>query len=179
METDLSKTLSYFLRHAPEEGGLSMDDQGYVPAHELIECLRDRKWSDLTEGELLDRIGDPDVERFERVGSRVRASYGHSVDVNLEHEPIDPPEQLFHGTSRDAWRSIREDGLKPMGRQWVHLSRTVEEARRVGHRHDSSPVILTVRPDSSSNRSYFRAGPVVLTEFVPPSRIEQWDGDEP
>jgi putative RNA 2'-phosphotransferase len=177
VDTDLSKTLSYFLRHEPEEGNLSMDEQGYVSAEELVTVLRDRKWPDVTAEQLLETVEDPDVERFERLGDRIRASYGHSVDVTLEHPEIRPPDELYHGTSRSAWESIREEGLKPMGRQYVHLSRTVEEARRVGHRHDSSPVILTVHPDETSSHDFWKAGPVVLTDFVPPDWIERRKGD--
>jgi putative RNA 2'-phosphotransferase len=96
--------------------------------------------------------------------------------VNLDYPEIDPEFPLYHGTSLDAWRSIREQGLRPMSRQYVHLSRTRTEARRVGQRHAESPVLLTVKPEGSHHRKFFRAGPVVLTNRVPPQWLTPIEG---
>lgn len=171
METRLSKTLSYLLRHGPDEAGLSMDDQGFVALEELLGVLQERGWSSLTGAELRDKIDEPEVDRFERVGSAVRATYGHSVEVDLDYPEIEPPEELYHGTSRSAWSSIQNQGIQPMNRQYVHLSRTVQEARRVGRRHDDQPVILVVHPPDSTPQPFYQAGPVVLTETVPPEWV--------
>lgn len=178
MDTGLSKTLSYFLRHAPGEGDLDMDPQGFVPLGQLLELLRHEKGRDLDRETFVDELDDPEVERFERRGDAVRASYGHSVEVDLEYPAVSPDFPLFHGTSPRAWRSIRDEGLKPMNRQYVHLSRSVEEARRVGHRHASDPVILSIEPGDPNSLTFYRAGPVVLTEKVPPSAIRKFEEAE-
>lgn len=173
MDTSLSKTLAYWLRHAPEEAGLTMDRAGYVPVTQLVEALREHRWSSMDRERLVRMIDDPEVERFERRGRKVRAVYGHSVDVEGEYPEIDPDFPLFHGTSRDAWPTIRTQGLQPMSRQYVHLSRAVEEARRVGGRHDDRPVILRVQaPDDTVEHSFFDAGPVILTPSVPAGWLE-------
>lgn len=173
METKLSKTLSYLLRHNPGEGNLEMDPQGFVNVDSLLDALADRGWSALDRDTLVEKLDDPSVERFERRGSAVRATYGHSVDVEPEYPKIKPDFPLYHGTSPGAWSSIREEGLKPMNRQYVHLSRSIEEARRVGHRHASSPVILRVEPGESETPPFYRAGPVVLTDYVPVDWLEE------
>ena len=74
----------------------------------------------------------------------MRASYGHSVDVDLEPTDSPVPDELYHGTAPPNLSSIREEGLQPMSRQHVHLSGTREEARQVGERHASDPVVLAV-----------------------------------
>lgn len=170
METGLSKTLSYFLRHNPDEGNLDVDKQGFVELDDLLETLRGNGW-DLSREDFIERLDDPDVERFERMGSAVRATYGHSIDVEPEYREIDPEFPLFHGTSRRAWESIRDEGIKPMNRQYVHLSRTRDEAVRVGRRHDNQPVILTIEVETGDVGPFYAAGPVVLTEYVDPAWI--------
>jgi putative RNA 2'-phosphotransferase len=172
METGLSKTLSYFLRHAPGEGNLDMDNQGFVSLESLLELLCTEKGYELGREALVEKLDDPEVERFERRGEAVRATYGHSVDVELDYPEITPDFPLFHGTSPGAWRSIQEQGLRPMNRQYVHLSRTKEEARRVGKRHAKNPVLLSVQPRESYELSFLRAGPVILVEQVPPAMLD-------
>ncbi|MFB6346343.1 MAG: RNA 2'-phosphotransferase [bacterium] len=172
METGLSKTLSYFLRHNPNDGNLTVDDQGFVDLDDLLETLRQEGW-DLSREELIERIDDPDVERFERVESVVRATYGHSIDVEPEYREIEPEFPLFHGTARRAWSSIKQEGIKPMNRQYVHLSRSREEALRVGRRHDNNPVILEINPSPGVTATFYEAGPVILTEHVPPDWINK------
>lgn len=177
METKLSKTLSYLLRHNPEDGNLEMDPQGFVALDSLLDALAERGWRELDPESFMDTLDDPSVERFERRGTAVRATYGHSVDVDPEYPEIQPEFPLYHGTSPDAWTSIKSDGLKPMNRQYVHLSRTVEEAARVGKRHADSPIILSVKPSSQTTVTYYRAGPVVLADHVPPDFLVPWEGN--
>jgi putative RNA 2'-phosphotransferase len=78
-------------------------------------------------------------------GDRIRTRYGHSFAQPIRYEPCSPPPVLYHGTSRQALPTIRRDGLRPMERQYVHLSPDPQTAARVGARHDDQPVILTVR----------------------------------
>jgi putative RNA 2'-phosphotransferase len=177
METKLSKTLSYLLRHNPEDGNLEMDPQGFVALDSLLDALAERGWRELDPESFMDTLDDPSVERFERRGTAVRATYGHSVDVDPEYPEIQPEFPLYHGTSPDAWTSIKSDGLKPMNRQYVHLSRSIEEARRVGHRHANSPIILSVKSPDKSSMTYYRAGPVVLAEHVPSEWLNPMDPD--
>jgi putative RNA 2'-phosphotransferase len=86
-----------------------------------------------------------DKHRFEVTENRIRARYGHSFAQPIRYEPCPPPPVLYHGTSRRSLAAIRRDGLRPMGRQYVHLSPDPETATRVGARHDEQPAVLTVR----------------------------------
>jgi putative RNA 2'-phosphotransferase len=83
-------------------------------------------------------------KRFELVDDRVRAVYGHSVDGKVEREQATPPAILYHGTPPDIAAIIRVQGLKPMSRQYVHLSSDVATAREVGLRRSPKPVIFEI-----------------------------------
>ena len=67
-------------------------------------------------------IASADKRRHEVVGDRIRALYGHSLPGKLRRETAKPPAMLFHGTSPEAAEKILREGLKPMRRQYVHLS---------------------------------------------------------
>ncbi|MGM0381090.1 MAG: RNA 2'-phosphotransferase, partial [bacterium] len=92
---------------------------------------------------------------------------------NLDYPEISPNSPLFHGTSPKAWKKISQEGLKPMGRDYVHLSRTRPEALRVGRRHHSEPILLKISPAVSEEISLYRAGPVVLAPKIPPRHLDK------
>ncbi len=66
--------------------------------------------------------------------------------MRVAFEPACPPAVLYHGTARRFLPSIMEEGLRPMSRQYVHLSADTDMARQVGSRHDrrDPPAILRV-----------------------------------
>ena len=144
-ETQASKTISYALRHRPEEFGLKLDKEGWTDIATLCEALASHKPATYVTKQLLEQIiAGSDKKRFEISGDKVRATYGHSFDCKIKFKESVPPNNLFHGTSRSSYKKICKDGLKPMNRQYVHLSADVGTARAVGMRHDKSPVILVI-----------------------------------
>jgi putative RNA 2'-phosphotransferase len=144
----LSKFLSLILRHQPERFALAIDEEGWASLPEVMEILNglpNFRWA--TRAEVMTVVeegsGD-DKRRFEVEGNRIRARYGHSFAQPIRYEPCAPPSILYHGTSQRAMAAIRREGLRPMGRQYVHLSPDPETATRVGARHDEQPVVLTI-----------------------------------
>lgn len=108
--------------------------------------------------------------RFEIRGDRIRASQGHSVDVDLGLPPATPPPYLWHGTVARSLGAIRAEGLRRMNRHDVHLSPDRETATRVGARR-GRPVVLTVDAGAMHRDGHmFRvsANGVWLTQAVPP-----------
>jgi putative RNA 2'-phosphotransferase len=143
----LSKTLSLALRHRPQDFGIVLDSEGWAPLSILIDSLRERPaFRDLTLVDIEMILGNFEKKRFEldESGDRIRAYYGHSVPQKIERTPAEPPDYLYHGTSPDALDKIKSEGLKPMGRQDVHLSTIIETARKTGARKHPHPVILMV-----------------------------------
>jgi putative RNA 2'-phosphotransferase len=86
-------------------------------------------------------------------GKRIRANQGHSITVDLELESKVPPDMLYHGTAERFLNSILKDGLKPMRRQYVHLSPTEEIALAVGKRH-GNPVVLSINTKKMQEDGY-------------------------
>ncbi|MBN1976567.1 MAG: RNA 2'-phosphotransferase [Anaerolineae bacterium] len=147
--TKLSKFLSLILRHQPERFALAIDEEGWASLPEVMEILKglpNFRW--VTRADVMRVVeegsGD-DKRRFEVEGNRIRARYGHSFAQPILYKPCMPPSILYHGTSQHALAAIRREGLRPMGRQYVHLSPDPGTAARVGARRDERPVILTVR----------------------------------
>lgn len=140
-----SKTISYALRHNPAEFGLTLDSEGWVDCDEFIAALAKHKQPVyLTKADIVAIIAGSDKKRFEILDGKIRATYGHSTAEKIKFEPSVPPKILFHGTARRFVDSIEQEGLKPMNRQYVHLSSDLDTAMRVGKRHDSKPVIFEV-----------------------------------
>lgn len=141
----LGKRMSVALRHDPEEFGLVLDDEGWVAVSDLVAGLN-AHWpgEPVTADDIAAAVAASDKERHQLRDGRIRALYGHSTEKRIVKEPAEPPAVLYHGTSELAVPSILTEGLKPMGRQYVHLSRDPEMAAQVGSRHEGPLVILTV-----------------------------------
>ena len=172
----LSKFLSFILRHEPESIGLSLDRQGWAEIDRLIE-LANAQGKALSRALIEEVVKNNSKQRFaiSEDGQRIRASQGHSTEVELGYEAQEPPAVLFHGTTAAALPAIRQEGLQKMARHHVHLSAEVETARNVGGRR-GTPVILTVdaaRMHRDGHRFYVSANGVWLTEQVPPEYLAQ------
>ncbi|WP_027399775.1 RNA 2'-phosphotransferase [Anaerovorax odorimutans] len=143
---ELSKEVSYALRHAPSEYGLVLDEYGWVSVQQLLKALnKNEKWALLKVDDLFKMIDASDKKRHEIVDNKIRALYGHSVSSKIRKESNEPPEYLYHGTARRFIDSIKEKGLLSQERQYVHLSLDKETALQVGKRRDKNPVILTIK----------------------------------
>lgn len=142
----LSKTLSTVLRHRPQLLGINLDEQGWTALPFLIRALRRQRteWVDLDEQIIQDMMEQASKQRFEIKENKIRAIYGHSITQRIEKVATKPPEILYHGTPRKFVKPIRKEGLKPMKRQYVHLSADTKTATIVGKRRDQYPVILEV-----------------------------------
>ena len=166
----ISKTLSYYLRHRPDELGLSLGPGGWVAVDELLAALA-RKGKAISRAELEEVVARNTKRRFafDAAGERIRASQGHSVDVDLELEPVEPPAVLYHGTGQRTAAAIVREGLRKMRRHHVHLSAEPETARAVGARH-GRPVVFIVDAaamHAAGHQFYRSANGVWLVDEVP------------
>jgi putative RNA 2'-phosphotransferase len=164
----LSKRASHALRHEPWLYDLEPDGQGWVAIGELAQAL------DVTPEDVRAMAAASAKDRYEVDGDRIRARYGHSLLAKIEREPQAPPTKLFHGTSPAVVTAIREEGLVPHGRQYVHLSADVDTAREVGARKASRPTILTIDAAAAyaeGVRFYRGNAKIWLADHVPPRFI--------
>lgn len=166
----ISKFLSLVLRHQPELINLNMDEQGWVDVHELTEkCAT--KGVHFTFDELKYVVDSNDKKRFKfnEDFTKIRASQGHSIKVDLGLELKYPPEFLYHGTGKQSVESIKRSGLEKRNRQQVHLSKDKDTATKVGQRH-GVPFIFTVRSgdmDRDGFKFFLSDNGVWLTDHVP------------
>jgi putative RNA 2'-phosphotransferase len=170
-----SKFLSLILRHEPARVGLKLGDAGWVSVVELLQAVN-RHGVLLTLDQLKHIVATSDKKRFafSEDGQRIRASQGHSVDIDLKYPPQATPETLYHGTAERFLDSIRQNGLQKMERHDVHLSAETKLTLQVGGRH-GKPVLLTLRAGEMHKAGFiFRcsANGVWLVDHVPPQFIE-------
>lgn len=171
----LSKVFSLVLRHDPAHVGLTLDANGWVDVDVLLRQMTKHGYV-FTRAELQTVVDTSDKKRFalSEDGQRIRANQGHSVQVDLQLTPVEPPAKLFHGTVGRFLGSIREQGLLKGERHHVHLSPDLETATRVGERR-GHPILLTVdakRMYDQGHLFYQSANGVWLTDHVPAEFIE-------
>jgi putative RNA 2'-phosphotransferase len=169
----LSKRLSLHLRHDPAALGLTLAPGGWADVDTLLGALS------ITRAEL-DEVVEKNNKRrfaFDETGTRIRASQGHSVAVDLDLPDATPPDVLYHGTVAKFLDAILREGLRPMNRHAVHLSATVDTARTVGARR-GRPVILRVDAAAMAAAGHafqVSANEVWLTTSVPPNYLARTD----
>lgn len=172
---EVSKQMAYLLRHDPS--GMTMDEEGFIDLEELLSKLQER-WKNLTDPGLRQIVEEDPKGRYEISDGRVRALYGHSVDVEPNLPEVEV-ELLYHGTSRKAAERINQEGLRSQGRRKVHLSAQKDDAIEVGKRHTPEPVLLEIEAATASDSGVIfqkASEKVYVTDFVPPKFIRTLDG---
>jgi putative RNA 2'-phosphotransferase len=172
--TKTSKFLSFILRHQPDSIGLTLDDSGWADVDELLECAR-RHGTNIDRSLLDEVVATNEKQRFAFNGERtkIRASQGHSIAIDLALENIEPPEILYHGTATRFLKLIESQGLTRQSRQHVHLCAETETARNVGTRH-GMPAILQIaagKMHAAGFEFYLSDNGVWLVDRVPPQFI--------
>jgi putative RNA 2'-phosphotransferase len=142
--TQISKRLSLVLRHQPQLIDIQLDSQGWVEVETLINAFS-KHFFPITLAELETVVAENNKKRFafSEDKTKIRASQGHSVEIELGYQAQTPPTILYHGTAKKFWESIQKEGLKKRDRHHVHLSAEIETAKNVGSRH-GSPLVLIV-----------------------------------
>ncbi len=175
--TRLSKFVSLVLRHRANDFDLHLDSQGFVDFSDLkrlvdeksTDVYSDEDWLKVLNGELDGK------KRFEVKDGRIRALYGHSKVERVTYEPVTPPEVLYHGTTPQAEKAIRREGLRSMKRQYVHLSENTERALNVGERRTDHVRLLIVRALEANKAGieFYSPEPEhYLAQNIPPQFID-------
>lgn len=136
----ISKLMSYLLRHNPM--GVSVSRDGFLEVEDFLNLIQ-KQYPLMDRGSIEKIVEEDEKGRYELKANRIRARYGHTINVVIGF-PLADTEILYHGTSKHVAREILSDGLKPMKRKKVHLSKTIEDALRVGMRRTANPVILKI-----------------------------------
>lgn len=165
-----SKFLSLVLRHKPDTIDIVLDESGWADINDLLSKMKKRGMS-ITRDELYFIVENNDKKRFalNDIRTKIRASQGHSIEVDLNYEAKQPPETLYHGTAKQYVGSIFKTGIEKRNRQHVHLSDNLDTATKVGSRH-GEVVIFTVASGKMYEQGYafyLSDNGVWLTDHVP------------
>lgn len=169
------------LRHFPDKFGLKMNEYGWVDVRHFIAAVKVRNpqfhWLKLHH---IQAIVETDPKgRYQFKEGLVRATYGHSCNVELDLPLDNIPDILFYPTTREGVDILLETGLKPTDRKKVHLSKTYEDAEIAGKLRVADPVILSVDAKSAIENGIViqRAGTTVyLTNEVPAQFLKKAEG---
>ena len=173
----IGRTLAGILRHG--KYSLKMDSQGFVSTRDVLDKIKDLNPRMIRH---LEALVDTDPKgRYSISAGKIRATYGHTIklDIRLDCENI--PEELFYPTNEEEVEGLLENGIVPGDRSMVHLSRTFQDAIRAGLVHTEDPIILGIDTDicmdmgSDIGRA---ARTVYLCKNVPPEAIFVADPDE-
>lgn len=170
---EISRYLSYILRHKPESIDLVLDTNGWACIDELIAKTHKLKLDVATLAEVTKHCPK---QRFslDLDNRRIKANQGHSVNIDLALTPQSPPACLYHGTARRNLASIEITGLQKRQRHHVHMSVDIETAKTVGARY-GDPVILQIDTQAmyqAGHVFYCSANGVWLTGAVPPHYLK-------
>ncbi|MDK2869774.1 MAG: putative 2-phosphotransferase [Pyrococcus sp.] len=145
--------MAYILRHSPWEFGLKPDEEGFVKIEDLVNTVK-KVYPWVTEEFIREIVEKDSKGRYEIRGDKIRARYGHSYPVVLKYDEDRESKVLYHGTIRENLKGILKEGLKPMKRQYVHLSLSYEDAYYTGKRHGRDVVVLLIDAECLRRKGY-------------------------
>jgi putative RNA 2'-phosphotransferase len=141
-EEKLGRFVSGTLRHFPASAGVEMDRFGWVNLNAFCDVMR-KRYSWMRKEYLYALVESDEKGRYEICNSRIRARYGHSVNIDLDYEESNF-QYLYYGVSPEEVDVLLENGIFPIKQRYVHLSTSYEKAVEVALIHTESPIILQI-----------------------------------
>ncbi|MCB0636375.1 MAG: RNA 2'-phosphotransferase [Lewinella sp.] len=172
----LSKFLSLVLRHKPEVVGIELDEEGWADVDALIEGAVDKgKELDRSILEAIVKHDEKQRYSFSPDKNKIRANQGHSVQVDLGLEPVEPPKFLYYGTEERFVERIMFQGLRPGNRNHVELAETLEEAEASNDSPDAIVFRVRARRMHEAGLSFYQSSNGVwLAEKVPAKYLDMY-----
>jgi len=178
--SSLSRIMAGTLRHFPDKLGVIMDGHGWVDIADLIEAIGTGrsgfKWLRKKHVEALVET-DP-RGRYQIDGGMVRATYGHTIDLDLSDLPEAEIDEFYYPVTEEEADMIIEGGLHPTDRKKVHLSGSVEKAREAGKVRTEEPLILKIdgkKAKKDGLKIYHAGKDVYITDEIDAKYISKVD----
>jgi len=170
----IGRFISGALRHFPDDLGLAISSKGWVDLNLFSEVMHERyHWA--TKRCLIALVESDEKSRYELQGGRIRARYGHSIDVSLDFQE-NTNSKLYYGTSQEEADIILENGIKPVKQRYVHLSASAEKASEVASIHTENPIIIEVDANRAQEDGIWMmqaTEEIILTDDVPPEYLNR------
>jgi putative RNA 2'-phosphotransferase len=145
---DLAKVLTYLFCHRPDEFGLVLDPEGFVPVKQLLQALAaEPGWRHVRRHHLEQLAGLLHPPRFELVEDRIRCLAPGPAQLRQPGE--EPPALLYIAIPAKAHEPVFAAGLKAPRGQELILADTEELALKLGRRRSPEPILVTVQAQAA------------------------------
>lgn len=174
----ITRIIAGCLRHFPQRYGLRLDSRGWVDVSHLVGGIQKKvpRLRFLRPYHIEAIVQTDEKGRYEINHGRIRATYGHTLNVILDHPTTDIPPKLYYPVPKSKLDDILSEGVKPVRRAKVHLSDTLESCISAGVSIKEDIEVLEVDAESmqKDGRTIMHAGKVVyLTDEVPPEYLKR------
>lgn len=174
----ISKTLSWLLRHGAIERKLSMRDDAYVP---LSEVLAQPEFNNININDIKYIVETNSKKRYTLTNENgivlIKANQGHSAEIGEQIDQshafeliTEPFNKCLHGTDRKAWKLIEKTGLNRMKRQHIHFTnKEPSDATVISGARSNCSVLIYIdmaRAMADGIKFYLSANKVILTEGI-------------
>jgi len=179
----LGRIIAGVLRHFPEKLGVMIDGHGWVDISEFVEAIGiSRSGFHWLRNHHIDAIALTDPKgRYQLDGGMVRATYGHTIDVNLDDLPLADIDEFFYPVTEEEIDIILEGGLNPIDRKNVHLSGSIEKALEAGRVRTEEPLIIKIdgaKAKKDGIKIYHAGKDVYITDRIDAKYISKVDESE-
>ena len=180
----MARKLALVLRHAPEKFELEMDINGWIDVRDIVRKFKaGRRRQHWLRPHHISAISETDPKgRYEVRGNMMRATYGHTVEIELDLPSSNIPDSLYYPCDPGVAENLMEIGISPGDRSHVHLSATIRSAAEAGRFHHSDPCIIevdTARMTASGETIWHAGVTVFLTDAVAGEFLSLVDRDDP
>jgi len=181
--SSLSRIMAGALRHFPEKLGLMMDGKGWVDISSLIDSIGSGRsgFNWLRIHHIKAVVETDERGRYQIDGGMIRATYGHSIDIELDDLPLAEIDKFYYPVSEEEADIILERGLHPIDRKKVHLSGSIEKAIEASRVRSDEPQILLIdgKKAKSDGIKIYKAGKdVYITNGINPEYLSKVDDSE-
>ncbi|MCK4416102.1 MAG: RNA 2'-phosphotransferase [Thermoplasmatales archaeon] len=179
----LGRIIAGVLRHFPEKLGVMIDGHGWVDISEFVEAIGiSRSGFHWLRNHHIDAIALTDPKgRYQLDGGMVRATYGHTIDVNLDDLSLADIDEFFYPVTEEEIDIILEGGLNPIDRKNVHLSGSIEKALEAGRVRTEEPLIIKIdgaKAKKDGIKIYHAGKDVYITDRIDAKYISKVDESE-
>ena len=171
---NISKQISFYLRHKPAELGIILDLEGWTDLQDFLEKLSTKNSQIIDVNLIQEILGSSEKQRFEIQNNLIRAKYGHSIQIDPTYKLLDQKIKLYHGTALANKEQILKTGILPMNRSFVHLTSDRNMAELTAKRWSDKIWIFEINTAEMhfDNQKIYTAGNgVCLTKFVNPKYL--------
>jgi putative RNA 2'-phosphotransferase len=178
----LARMLTYILSHRPDEFGLVLSEDGFIPIKYLLQALSaEPGWGFVRRYHLDQVVGLMSPPAFEVNQERIRAL----TPAQLRRDPGEPPPALLYAAiPPKAHAQVWEEGLKPPSDREIVLAATPELAQKLGRRRAPDPIPVIVQAQAANRRGLTFTGygeglylapalPRDLLQLPPPPQVPE------